>query len=68
MSEYILTVAKKLPPMENLVFHLRDMQDLSIEEIAEVAGTSVGSVKTNLCYARRRIRMAVTKMQESEGS
>jgi len=68
MREYILTVAKKLPPMENLVFHLRDLQDLSIEEIADVAGISVSSVKTNLCYARRRIRMALTRMQESEGS
>ena len=68
LSEYILSVAKKLPPMENLVFHLRDLQDFSINEIADLAGISVGSVKTNLCYARRRIREAVTRMQESEGS
>ena len=66
LSDYILSAAQKLPPMENLVFHLRDVQDFSIEEVAEIAGISIGSVKTNLCYARKRIRIAVTKMQESE--
>ena len=65
-SDLILSAAKKLPPMENLVFHLRDVQDFSIEEVAEIVGTSIGSVKTNLCYARKRIRIAVTKIPGSE--
>lgn len=64
LREYILSAATKLPPMERLIFHLRDVQDFSIEETAEIAGISIGSVKTNLCYARKRIRIAVTKIQE----
>ena len=67
LCNHILRFAKRLPPKENLVFHLRDVLDFSIEEIAEIAGISVGSVKTNLCYARKRIRIAVTRMQEREG-
>lgn len=66
LREHILSTAKKLPPMERLVFHLRDIQDLSIDEIANIAGISVGSVKTNLCYARKRIRLALINIQESE--
>ena len=66
LRDHILAAARRLPPMENLVFHLRDVQDFSIQEIAEIAGISIGSVKTNLCYARKRLRIAVTKMQESE--
>jgi RNA polymerase sigma-70 factor, ECF subfamily len=66
LCKHVLSEAKKLPPKEQLVFHLRDVQDFSIEEIAEMAGISVASVKTNLCYARKKIRVAVSRMQESE--
>ena len=66
LREHVLREAKKLSPKEYLVFHLRDVQDFSIEEVAETVGISVGSVKTNLCHARRRIRMAVSSMLESE--
>jgi RNA polymerase sigma-70 factor, ECF subfamily len=66
LCRHVLAEAKKLPPKEQLVFHLRDVQDFSIEEIAEMASISVASVKTNLCYARKKIRVAVIRMQESE--
>jgi RNA polymerase sigma-70 factor (ECF subfamily) len=66
LCRHVLAEAKKLPPKEQLVFHLRDVEDFSIEEIAEMASISVASVKTNLCYARKRIRVAVSRMQESE--
>jgi RNA polymerase sigma-70 factor (ECF subfamily) len=45
-----------LPRKQGTVFTLRDLQDLSVEEVAEVTGLSPGSVKTNLHYARRTIR------------
>ena len=66
LREHILREAKKLPPKEYLVFHLRDVQDFSIEEVAGIVGISVGAVKSNLCYARRRIRVAISSMLESE--
>jgi DNA-directed RNA polymerase specialized sigma24 family protein len=52
--------------MERLIFHLRDIQDFSVEETAEIAGISAGSVKTNLCYARKRLRVAVAAMQKED--
>jgi RNA polymerase sigma-70 factor (ECF subfamily) len=45
-----------LPLKQRVVFTLRDLQDLSVEEVAEITKMSVGSVKTNLCYARRSLR------------
>jgi RNA polymerase sigma-70 factor (ECF subfamily) len=68
LQTHILAEAKKLPRKEYLVFHLRDVQDFSIQEIAEIVGISAGSVKTNLCYARRRIRTAVMQLQKSDQS
>ncbi len=68
LRDHILSEAEKLPPKERLIFHLRDVQDLSIQEVAEIAGVSIASVKTNLCYARRRLRLALISMQERESS
>ena len=66
LCDHVISESRNLPPKEYLVFHLRDVLDFSIEEIAEMAGMSIGSVKTNLCYARRRIRIAVNRLQGSE--
>ena len=68
LREFILSAAKKLPPMERLIFHLRDVQDCSVEETAEIAGISIGSVKTNLCYARKRIRLTINEHRNSKHS
>lgn len=64
LRDIILAEARKLPPMERLIFHLRDVQDFSVEETAALAGVSTASVKTNLCYARKRLRLAVAALQK----
>ncbi len=64
LCDQILAKAQELPPMEKLVFHLRDVEDFTSEEVAGLTGISVGSVKTNLCYARKRIRAAMASLQE----
>ena len=56
LAAMINDLTRELPVKQRLVFTLRDLQDLSVEEVAEVATMSVGSVKTNLHYARKRIR------------
>ena len=66
LCRHALAEAKNLPPKERLVFSLRDVQDFSIEEIAECTGISIASVKANLCYARKKIRIALNRLQESE--
>jgi len=45
-----------LSPKQRLVFALRDFEECSIEETSAITGMSEGSVKSNLCYARRHIR------------
>jgi RNA polymerase sigma-70 factor, ECF subfamily len=52
----IRTMAEGLPLKQRLVFVLRDLQDLTVEEVSEILEMSHASVKTNLCYARRHIR------------
>lgn len=64
LCDRIVAAAGFLPPMERLVFHLRDLQDLPMDEVAAITGISKGSVKTNLCHARKRIREIVAGLQE----
>jgi RNA polymerase sigma-70 factor (ECF subfamily) len=52
----IARVAGDLPETQRLVFTLRDVQDLSIEEVCEITGLSSESVRSNLHYARRKLR------------
>ena len=61
MMNMIEKAAKKLHPKQRIVFTLRDLQGLSIEETATAAGMSRGAVKSSLYYARRRIREELEK-------
>ncbi|TNE55851.1 MAG: RNA polymerase sigma factor [Bacteroidetes bacterium] len=45
-----------LPEKQRLVMHLRDIEELSYEEIAEVLDISLDQVKVNLHRARKSIR------------
>ena len=56
LSALVVRLAGRLPPTQRIVFALRDLEDLDVEEVVEVTGLSRSSVKANLSYARRRIR------------
>jgi RNA polymerase sigma-70 factor (ECF subfamily) len=56
LAEIVRTLACGLSEKQRLVFTLRDLHDLTVEEVVEITGLSRGSVKTNLHYARKSIR------------
>jgi len=49
-------LSEHLPPKQKIIFIMRDLHDLSINEVATITGMSESSVKTNLVYARRTIK------------
>ncbi len=55
LADIIRTLSSRLSRTQKLVFTLRDLQDLTVEEVVKITGLSVGSVKTNLHYARKSI-------------
>ena len=63
----IKALAGKLPPKQQLVFVLRDLQDLTVDEVGQILSMSTSSVKTNLCYARRFIRTHMQRLDAMEG-
>ncbi len=61
LKSRVLTIALSLPLRQREVFTLRDIQELSIDEVAESLEMSHGSVKTNLYLARRKIKEVLEK-------
>ncbi len=55
---------KKLPEDYRIVFVLRDLQGLSVEETAEITKLSIPNVKTRLHRARRFLQKELSKALE----
>ena len=55
-----------LPEKQKLIFTLRDLQNLSVQEAMEVSGMKEEVIKSNLYHARKTIRqklMAIMNYQ-----
>ena len=63
LAEMIKNFSCGLSEKQKTVFILRDMENLSIEEVSEIMSISPGSVKTNLFYARQNIRKRIIKWE-----
>ncbi len=46
----------RLPPQQQLVFQMRYYDDLSYEEIKEITGSSIATLKTNYHYAFHKLK------------
>ena len=56
LLEVITTLASRLTPKQQAAFVLRDLEGLSVEEVCEILEMSPGTLKSNLYYARNKIR------------
>jgi RNA polymerase sigma-70 factor (ECF subfamily) len=57
----VRSFASELSKVQRLVFVLRDLQDLTVEEVCRVTGFSTDKVKSNLYYARKFMRGKLLK-------
>ncbi len=60
LIEIIAKLTDMLSPKQKLVFTLRDLNNLDITDISKTLNMSAGSIRTNLIYARRRIKQLLT--------
>ena len=47
---------EKLPPMQQMIIRLRDVEDYDLDEIAEIMEMAPNAVRTNLSRARQAVR------------
>ncbi len=63
LKSNVLTISTSLPEKQREIFLLRDIQNLTINEVQKMTGMSTGSIKTNLYLARKKIK----EVLDSEG-
>jgi len=51
----------QLPPAQQAVLVLREIEGMTYEEISQVVGCSLGTVMSRLFYARRRLQLVLKK-------
>jgi len=59
LAEEIMKVVRQLPPLYREVLVMREIQELGYEEIAEILGVSLGTVKSRIKRARDLVRKRV---------
>lgn len=53
----------ELPDIQRTVIHLRDIEQLEYEEIAEATQMNVNAIRVNLSRARKKVRDEILKIQ-----
>jgi RNA polymerase sigma-70 factor, ECF subfamily len=59
-------LVEQLPDAQRLIFTLRDLQDLPMDEVTLITGMSSTQVKANLWHARRRMRILLVQTGMTE--
>jgi DNA-directed RNA polymerase specialized sigma24 family protein len=59
LAAIVARIAQHLPPQQQLVFTLRDIEDLSVDEVTRITSLSARTIKANLYSARRTVREAL---------
>ncbi|MHC1568729.1 MAG: RNA polymerase sigma factor, partial [Candidatus Syntropharchaeia archaeon] len=63
--EKVLKAIERLSPEDRLLIKLRDIDELSYEEISKIMGKPLGTVKSRLHYARKRLREILEEGEKS---
>lgn len=66
MEDLLLKSAQTLPPSLRTVFLLRDMEELSTEETANLLNLTTGAVKARLFRARMQLREELSQVLKQE--
>jgi len=62
----VYQVMEQLPEQQRTIMHLRDVEEMEYEEIADVMRMNVNAIRVNLSRARKYVRETILKMQNYE--
>jgi RNA polymerase sigma-70 factor (family 1) len=63
MAGLVKRIIAELPDLQRTIIHLRDIEQLEYEEIAEATGMNVNAIRVNLSRARKKVRDEILKIQ-----
>ncbi len=67
-ANQVKKLINKLPDLQRTVMQLRDIEQLSYEEIAEATDLKVNAIRVNLSRARKKVRDEFLKINSNENS
>jgi RNA polymerase sigma-70 factor (ECF subfamily) len=67
-EDQIRRLMNELPETQKLVLHLRDVEEYSFEEIEQVTGLSINTIRVTLSRARQRLRDGYLKLNDYESN
>lgn len=62
----ILEIVKTLSPQQQMLINLRDIEGYEYEEIAEVSGLTINTIRVNISRARNTIKERILKQEQNE--
>ncbi len=63
----IKMLMERLPELQRTVMHLRDVEQLSYEEIAEITQLKINALRVTLSRARKKVRDEFFKLNSNDG-
>lgn len=54
--ELMHRIVRSLPPLQQTILRMKDMEEYETEEIAQITGCSPEAIRSNLSRARKRVR------------
>ena len=66
--DFVIKALAELPPAFREVVVLREMEDLSYREIADVTGVPIGTIMSRLSRARSELKSIMTRLIEKDES
>jgi RNA polymerase sigma-70 factor (ECF subfamily) len=62
-TRHIKRIISELPDIQRTIIHLRDIEQLEYDEIAEATELNVNAIRVNLSRARKKVRDEILKIQ-----
>ena len=62
-NEILQKIIERLPPLQRATIKMKDIEEIEVEEIAEITGTTVEAVRVNLSRARNKVREEYIKLK-----
>jgi RNA polymerase sigma factor (sigma-70 family) len=63
---FVRKIIDELPDQQKAIMHMRDVEGLEYEQIAEVMDLNINALRVNLSRARKRVRDTILKIQGYE--
>jgi RNA polymerase sigma factor (sigma-70 family) len=63
---FVRKIIASLPEQQKVIMHMRDIEGMEYEQIAEVMEMNINAVRVDLSRARKKVRDTILKIQGYE--